>query len=386
MYVVLKIQFVYPQLKAVVATTINQSLNIQSRNVKAGTLTIFHFRGSRPAYPADGWTVALVPQSRIRQSSMEWPTGLTVVLLSLVMFIASFFSGTLPLLFPWNAERMRIIGFLGIGLLVGTSLGVVLPEGLEMLLLSLPSMHSISHIQAGKHISSVIEPSEMAEHVEGFPRTAIATTLVLGYLVMYLLTFFPPLLFSLLRGRSQSDIALSPLPSSPRSTRVQSPHTDYAPSPRLDRVPSGTVLETARGVSKTTIGLCFHALADGIALGSSAVSNSIALKGIVFLAIMLHKVLHFVRQRVLIIGASIFLLNDNSPTRILSTSFSKSSTYVICNVLSDLNSRYLLWTIRYFDRRHERLFLEWPISAIFRRDFDIRQHECSPTFARAGSR
>jgi zinc transporter 9 len=48
--------------------------------------------------------------------------------------------------------------------------------------------------------------------------------------------------------------------------------------------------ETPTGLSNTTIGLCIHALADGIALGSSAVSNNLALEGIVFVAIMLHKV------------------------------------------------------------------------------------------------
>ena len=100
---------------------------------------------------------------------------------------------------------------------------------------------------------------------------AIAVALVLGYLVMHLLTFLPPLL---LARNPQSPIPLSSLPS----------------TPRLERVPSGGFLYTPTGLSNTTIGLCIHALADGIALGSSAVSNNLALEGIVFLAIMLHKV------------------------------------------------------------------------------------------------
>ena len=89
---------------------------------------------------------------------------------------------------------------------------------------------------------------------------------------MYLLTYLPPLL---LTQKSDQSILLSALPT----------------SPRLERVVSATnlAIDSPKGLSSTTIGLSVHALADGIALGSSAVSNNFALEGIVFLAIMLHK-------------------------------------------------------------------------------------------------
>ena len=199
---------------------------------------------------------------------MVGPGLVTVVVLSSIMFIASFGAGTLPLVMSLSHDRMNIISSLGVGLLVGTSLGVVLPEGIEMLYTSIPS--------AARHLllrrMGSIHDQEVTTHADNSYRLAIALSLVLGYLVMYLLTYLPPLL---LASNHQLPIPLTSLPSSSRP----------------ERVPSGpSIADTPTGLSNTTIGLCIHALADGIALGSSAVSNNVALEGIVFFAIMLHKV------------------------------------------------------------------------------------------------
>jgi solute carrier family 39 (zinc transporter), member 9 len=167
---------------------------------------------------------------------------------------------------------MSLISSLGVGLLLGTSLGVVLPEGIETIYSQDGNTHSLKGRQlqdgAGQEGSLLVSsPADNSYHL------AIALALVVGYLVMHLLTFLPPLLFI---TDPETPIPLASLPS----------------SPRLERMPSSSsvLLETRKGLSKTTLGLCIHALADGIALGSSAVSNNFALEGIVFLAIMLHKV------------------------------------------------------------------------------------------------
>jgi zinc transporter 9 len=192
--------------------------------------------------------------------------AVTVGVLSAIMFAASFAAGTLPLVMSLSHERMNIVSSLGVGLLVGTSLGVVLPEGVEMLYQSIESAPSVAHLARQERASE-----HQPQHNDKSLHLAIAIALVLGYLVMHLLTFLPPLL---LARNPRSPIPLSSLPS----------------SPRLERVPSAASVDTPHGLSNTTIGLCIHALADGVALGSSAVSNNIALEGIVFLAIMLHKV------------------------------------------------------------------------------------------------
>jgi zinc transporter 9 len=157
---------------------------------------------------------------------------------------------------------------------------VVLPEGIEMLYNSMDSMQLGGHTRLIRNAETAIpgaipHPGHVvrqgSEHIDHSPHLAIALSLVAGYLIMHLLTFLPPLLLS---SNDQSPIPLSSIPSSPTFEQVSSGSSPFAPT----------------GLSNTTIGLCIHALADGIALGSSAVSDNLALEGIVFLAIMLHKV------------------------------------------------------------------------------------------------
>ena len=198
---------------------------------------------------------------------MVGPGVVTVVVLSFVMFIASFGAGTVPLAMSLNQERMSIVSSLGVGLLVGTSLGVVLPEGIEMLYAPVQSTARHKLLRKAK---SVVHDHDATTHTDDSYHHVIALALVLGYLVMHLLTFLPPLLLS---RNPQTPIPLTSLPSSPRLER-----SDLS------------IADTPTGLSNTTIGLCIHALADGIALGSSAVGNNVALEGIVFFAIMLHKV------------------------------------------------------------------------------------------------
>src|SRR5436190_9970324 len=58
---------------------------------------------------------------------------LPLFLLSAIMFAGSFLAGSIPLFFQLSEERLRITSALGIGLLVGTSLVVIIPEGIETL-------------------------------------------------------------------------------------------------------------------------------------------------------------------------------------------------------------------------------------------------------------
>jgi len=190
---------------------------------------------------------------------MDASGAVGVAVLSFVMFLASSAAGSLPMLMALGQQRMNMVGSLAIGLLVGTSLGVVLPEGIETV---------YSDPQTRPAGESAAEPARSHHHL------AIALALVTGYLVMHLLTYLPPLF---LHNHGASQIPLGPLPSTSR----------LVPSS-----PSGTVLnlDNPTGLSNTTIGLSIHALADGIALGSSAITGNLALEGIVFFAIMLHKV------------------------------------------------------------------------------------------------
>ncbi|KAI7548359.1 hypothetical protein KC331_g4457 [Hortaea werneckii] len=62
-----------------------------------------------------------------------WDGLFTLLFLCLIMGGASFAAGALPLSFSLSARQLRLITALGTGVLVGTSLIVIIPEGIETL-------------------------------------------------------------------------------------------------------------------------------------------------------------------------------------------------------------------------------------------------------------
>src|SRR5271169_3792466 len=126
-------------------------------------------------------------------SKMAAPGMIAVSAMSLVMFIASFGTGTVQLAMSLNHKRMSLISSLGVGLLVGTSLGVVLPEGIEMLYTSIPLATRHELLRRQEHNIPEITANQRQTHGYASFDFAIPLALVLGYLVMHLLTFLPPL-------------------------------------------------------------------------------------------------------------------------------------------------------------------------------------------------
>ncbi|OUC44197.1 metal cation transporter, ZIP family [Trichinella nativa] len=69
----------------------------------------------------------------------------SVLLLSVFMFIGSLMIGIVPTIVSLPENRIKLSGALGAGLLVGTALGVIVPEGIH-------AIHASPHLKAeGKH-------------------------------------------------------------------------------------------------------------------------------------------------------------------------------------------------------------------------------------------
>lgn len=114
--------------------------------------------------------------------------------------------------------------------------------------------------------SHVTHPGE-EPHLERTPHAWIGISLILGFILMYLLDTLPFL-------------------SSQTSNR---PHSSIYSLSDLSTSPPPTPASPQRSLS-TTLGLCIHAAADGIALGASSSSQSTSsLSLIIFVAIMVHK-------------------------------------------------------------------------------------------------
>lgn len=246
----------------------------------------------------------------------------------------SFVVGSLPLAFKLSPSQLRLISSLGMGVLVGTSLIVIIPEGVETLYdsvsterndfssrtttlphlpersgiptvattfpkvdrdtdqwdgyselpgIDVPSVHvpreSQVEQETKKGTSSTSSGKSEEDHSgESSPHAWIGIALISGFILMYLIDKIPEFASTAKPQRPPYHISLDNLGSGLR--RNSSPSRD------------GGLLDAANSQRSshsfaTTTGLVIHAAADGIALGAS--TSDTGLSFIIFLAIMVHK-------------------------------------------------------------------------------------------------
>ncbi|XP_030575285.1 zinc transporter ZIP9 [Archocentrus centrarchus] len=183
----------------------------------------------------------------------------SISLLSLAMLVGCYVAGTIPLAVNFSEERLKLITVLGAGLLCGTALAVIIPEGVHALYEEILEGGHQSHGQ-----SAVVEASEgkgeaeaalaasgKHEHSHEQLHACIGVSLVLGFVFMLLVD------------------------------QIGSSHVHNTEDPESARVASSKIT--------TTLGLVVHAAADGVALGAAASTSQTSVQLIVFVAIMLHK-------------------------------------------------------------------------------------------------
>jgi len=275
--------------------------------------------------------------------------GLFLLLsLSVVMALASFLAGALPLSMTLSSSQLRLISTIGMGVLVGTSLIVIIPEGIEAVYSSaqlgqlrarenaqlhralevrwfgtgihthlrrgdalglaeeatgalpgpvipesLPaSVKDLAVALAAEEDLPITEPISMAptkpseeadDHHDGPPTFYIGLSLILGFILMYLIDKLP---------RHASEQLTPPPPTrhislSNLSQELSSPDEDPESESFLHSLTPTP--KQSRSLATTT-GLVIHAAADGIAMGASASSPTNTKLGfMIFIAIMIHK-------------------------------------------------------------------------------------------------
>ncbi|XP_070325649.1 zinc transporter ZIP9 isoform X1 [Odocoileus virginianus] len=232
---------------------------------------------------------------------------ISISLLSLAMLVGCYVAGIIPLAVNFSEERLKLVTVLGAGLLCGTALAVIVPEGVHALYEDilegfslrwlLVAEHGLWGMQAsvatahglgscssqalehrlnscdaqasllqGKHhqasqTQNVIASDKAAvipvahEHEHSHDHTQlhayIGVSLVLGFVFMLLVD------------------------------QIGSSHVHSTDDPETAR-PSNSKITT-------TLGLVVHAAADGVALGAAASTSQTSVQLIVFVAIMLHK-------------------------------------------------------------------------------------------------
>jgi zinc transporter 9 len=235
----------------------------------------------------------------------------------------------LPLAVSLSQSQLRMISTIGMGVLVGTSMIVIIPEGIETMY-SAPQVaamhrHPAAAVQArGEHFdwsearrsdvfitargagevgyiwardSQEMEehdhdhqqappppPESMHEHehehshedsheeeeeeAEASSHKWVGLSLVSGFILMYLIDVLP----------------------SHRHSSDSQPYHIAIDNLRGSMTSPGPVAQSHMSKpGAMTLGLVIHAAADGIALGASSASQNLALGAIIFIAIMLHK-------------------------------------------------------------------------------------------------
>ncbi|CAJ1067752.1 zinc transporter ZIP9 [Xyrichtys novacula] len=171
--------------------------------------------------------------------------GLTITFISVAMFLGTFILGFIPLLFRLSERSLQFVSILGAGLLCGTALAIVIPEGVGLL------EESWSAEPSSDVHSALNDSDKNATSTERGPppRFFIGLALTFGFTLMFVVDQIGNYL----------------------SVRDQSSH-----------------LHNSVGIT-ATLGLVIHAAADGFALGAAVATGQVSVQVIVFFAVILHK-------------------------------------------------------------------------------------------------
>lgn len=179
----------------------------------------------------------------------------TLILLCLAMLVGCYLSGIIPLAISFSEEKLKLVTVFGAGLLVGTALAVIIPEGIHAMYSAGDDHHdhNSDHQKTEKEVVS--EDGHHHQHGVEDNHSIIGVTLVIGFIFMLLVD------------------------------QIGGSHMNGTSDPESQ----DTIVQQNRHKITATLGLVVHAAADGIALGAAVMLNHSSLTLIVFVAIMLHK-------------------------------------------------------------------------------------------------
>ncbi|XP_035255340.1 zinc transporter ZIP9-B [Anguilla anguilla] len=176
--------------------------------------------------------------------------AIVIILISVAMFVGCFLLGLIPLMFKLSEQKLQYVSVLGAGLLCGTALAIIIPEGVELLENSWRGPVPPCSSGGGRENSSGGTPPPALPATQGLPpHFFIGVSLVVGFTLMFVV--------------DQIGSYLS----------IHDPRTGVSSSTSIT----------------ATLGLVIHAAADGVALGAAVASSQVSVQVIVFLAVILHK-------------------------------------------------------------------------------------------------
>lgn len=263
-----------------------------------------------------------------------------LIFLCVSMLIGSFLSGTVPLAFRLSDSRSRLLALMGSGILVGTALAVIIPEGISSLFPTSNNEQTVSNsddVNVKKYDKNQ-EHTDIAQDSVQDNLRIIGPSLVIGFVLMLLIDQFSMYLagdshdhntnpsshslshsYSLTRqddddlsNSCEDEVDTSSKTNGREDKDTKSNHhrvtmTNVREYPQnnvqFEEIPIDLELDRSNYSNyennshsryvkpkvTPTLGLVIHAAADGIALGAAATTAHRQVELIIFLAIMLHK-------------------------------------------------------------------------------------------------
>ncbi|KAM7385782.1 hypothetical protein PAMP_001839 [Pampus punctatissimus] len=189
--------------------------------------------------------------------------GLIITFISVAMFVGCFLLGFIPLLFRLSEKSLQFVSILGAGLLCGTALAIIIPEGVGLLEESWSASSSSSSSEpSGLNVS---EKNPASSDGGPPPRFFIGVALTFGFTLMFVVD---------------------------QIGNYCSMHGKYRFLPCIDfaecQLDPTSRLPNSVGIT-ATLGLVIHAAADGFALGAAVATGQVTVQVIVFFAVILHK-------------------------------------------------------------------------------------------------
>ncbi|KAI7688289.1 hypothetical protein SSS_05927 [Sarcoptes scabiei] len=184
-------------------------------------------------------------------------------LLNFSIGFGSYLAGTIPIIFFLSESKMRLFSVFGAGILIGTALCVIIPEGINSI------YGATFHPYSSELVKNSSAGLRLNQDETSDPHSIVGLTLLFGFVMM--------LIIDQLSAAS---------------------NTHYNQISTNDHLESGTLAKDMQYINSNersnskmtaTIGLIVHSAADGIALGAAATTSHTDVEMIVFFAIMLHK-------------------------------------------------------------------------------------------------
>jgi len=217
-----------------------------------------------------------------------------LLLLTIVLFILSFLVGLIPIKCNVGPFYMNLIAVLASGLILGTAIIIVLPEGFEMLLHGLHDDHDEeddhgheddSHEDEEDHEDEDHEDHD--EHEEELDNRLMGIAIIGGIILMMIANRLSPghqhahgLPGVSTTKKTENDVELVVV------AKAESKVGEEGQSQTSEEQPKSILQK----ISAITIGLLVHAIFDGVALGIVTFGEDEELSAAVFTALMGHKV------------------------------------------------------------------------------------------------